>query len=179
MANKTKYGLYEYTFIPFGLINTPSSFQEIIDKVIYRIEEEVHYLDNILIHTSKTEEEDQASVKWALERLMDHDLAVNLSKSEFYIKEIVFLEYVINSSEVKINRAKIKTIEEWVVSQNMKKLQAFLGFANYYQYFIRNYSQQTKPLTKLTKDILWSWGHQQQIAFNKLKAKIQQAPILN
>ena len=63
---------------------------------------------------------------------MDYDLAVNLSKSKFYVKETVFLGYVINGSEVKMDGAKIKTIEEWAVPQKKKELQAFLGFANYY-----------------------------------------------
>ena len=122
MAFKTKYGLYEYTVIPFGLINTPSSFQEMMDEVLQGIEEEVHYLDDILIYTSGTEEEYQTSVEWVLERVIDHDLAVNLSKSEFHVKEIVFLSYVINGSEVKMDEAKIKTIEEWAVLQKKKEL---------------------------------------------------------
>jgi len=132
MALKTKYGFYEYTVMPFGLINTPSSFQEMIDEVLQGIEKEVHYLDHILIYTSRTEEEHQILVERVLERLMDHDLAINLSKSKFYVKETVFLEFVINRSEVKMDRAKIKTIEEWAVSQKKKELQVFLRFANYY-----------------------------------------------
>ena len=98
-------------------------------------------MDNILIHTSGTEEEHQASFEQELERLIDHDLAVNLSKSEFHVKETVFLGYIINSSEVKIDRAKIKTIEELAVLQKKKELQAFLEFANYYWCLICNYSQ--------------------------------------
>ena len=53
-AFKTKYSLYEYTVMPFRLINASSSFQEIMDEVLQEIEEEVHYLDDILIHTSGT-----------------------------------------------------------------------------------------------------------------------------
>jgi len=135
-------------------------------------------LDNILIHTSGTKEEYQALVERVLERLMDYDLSVNLSKSEFHVKETVFLGYVINGSEVKMDGAKIKTIEEWAVLQKKKELQAFLGFTNYYRRFIRNYSQGTKPLTELTKDVRWSLSYQQQIAFDELKAEFQQAPIL-
>jgi len=112
MAIKIKYSLYEYTVMPFRLINAPSLFQEMIDEVLQGIKEEVHYSDDILIHTCGTEEEYQASVEWVLERLMDHDLAVNFSKSEFYVKETVYLGYIINRSEVKIDGAKIKTIEE-------------------------------------------------------------------
>ena len=115
MAFKTKYDLYKYTIMPFGLINTPSLFQEMIDEVLQGIEEEVHYLDDILIYTSGTKEEHQVSVEWVLERLMDYDLAVNLSKSEFHVKETVFLRYVINRSEFKMDGAKIKTIKEWAV----------------------------------------------------------------
>ena len=83
-----------------------------MDEVLQGIEEEVHYLHDMLIHTFGTEEEYQASVEQVLERLMDHDLTINLSKSEFYVKETVFLESVIDGSEVKIDGAKIKTIEE-------------------------------------------------------------------
>jgi len=72
---------------------------------------------------------------------MDHDLAINLSKSEFHVKETVVLGYVINGSEVKMDGAKIKPIEEWAVLQKKKELQAFLVFANYYRRLICNYSQ--------------------------------------
>ena len=112
IAFKTKYSLYEYTVMPFRPINALSLFQEMIDEVVQEIKEEVHYLNNILIYTPETEKEHQASVKLVLERLMDHDLAINPSKSKFYIKETDFLGYVINGSEVKIDGAKIKTIEE-------------------------------------------------------------------
>ena len=98
--------------MPFRLINAPSLFQEMMDKVLQGIEKEVYYLDDILIHTSGTEEKHQASVERVLERLIDHDLAIILSKSKFYVKETVFLRYVINGSEVKMDEAKIKTIEE-------------------------------------------------------------------
>ena len=54
-------------------------------------------------------------VKRVLERLIDHDLAVNLSKLEFYVKETVFLGYIINGSEVKMDGVKVKTIKEWAV----------------------------------------------------------------
>jgi len=53
---------------------------------------------------------------------MDHDLVVNLSKSEFHVKKTVFLRYVMNRSEVKMDGAKIKTIEEWAVLQKRKEL---------------------------------------------------------
>ena len=62
MAFKTKYDLYEYTLMPFRLINALSLFQEMMNKVLQGIEEEVYYLDDILIYTSVTEEEHQASV---------------------------------------------------------------------------------------------------------------------
>jgi len=103
IAFETKYNLYEYSIMHFWLIDVPSLFQEMMDKVLQEIKEEVHYLDDILIHTSATEEEDEVSVEQVLERLIDHDLAVKLSKLEFYIKRIVFLEYVINASKVKMD----------------------------------------------------------------------------
>ena len=61
------------------------------------------------------EDKYQAAIERVLERLLDHDLAVNLSKSEFHVQETVFLGYIVNGLEIKMDSAKVKTIEEWAV----------------------------------------------------------------
>ena len=91
-AFKTKLGLYEYTVMPFGLMNAPSSFQKMIDDIRKDLDTySVLYIDDILIHTegnkddgeeakAGAEAEHEATVEKVLQRLMDNDLAVNLAE---------------------------------------------------------------------------------------------------
>ena len=69
-------------------------------------------------------------------------------------------------------------IQAWLVPTKKKQVQAFLGFANSYRRFILNYSAKLKPLTELTKDVSFSWGTQQQPAFDYLKTAFTTAPVL-
>ena len=76
--------------MPFSLMNAPSSFQEMMDDILRDLDTyTVWYIDDILIHTkAEAEAEHKAAVAKVLQRLMDHDLAVNLRKSEFHLQEV-------------------------------------------------------------------------------------------
>ena len=74
---------------------------------------------------------------------------------------------------------KVKAIQEWPVPKRIKEVQAFLGFGNYYQKFIKKYSDLVKPLTALTrKGIPWTWGVTEQNAFFLIKGKFAEDPVL-
>lgn len=67
--------------------------------------------------------------------------------------------------------AKIKTITDWPQPKDLKDIQSFLGFANFYWRFIYSYSNLVVPLVNLTKkDISWKWTEKIQNAFNKLRS---------
>ena len=75
--------------------------------------------------------------------------------------------------------AKVKTIHSWLPPPNLKDLQKFLGFANFYRRFIRDFSKISAPLHKLLKkDTPWHWGDEQQYAFHDLKTAFATAPVL-
>jgi len=167
-AFMTKKGFFEYTIMPFGLINTFASFQEMTDTIFKDVEAYVWYLDDILIFGEKTEKEHQALVKKVLEKCVKHGLAVNLPKSKFHVKQTLFLGHIINGQQVQIDLAKLEVITKWPVPTKKKEVQVFLGFANYYQWFIVNYSSKARPLIELTRDVPFSWGFEQQAAFNEL-----------
>ena len=177
-AFKTKRGLFEYTVMPFGLMNAPATFQEMMDTIFGDLEGVIWYLDDILIFGGETEADHQKLVEEVLSRCVDHGLAVNLLKSEFHVQETIFLGHIINGSEVRMDPDKLKTISEWPIPTKKKEVQSFLGFANYYRRFIENYSQKVKPLTELTKDIPFSWGALQQEAFDNLRSEFMSSPIL-
>ena len=90
----------------------------------------------------------------------------------------LFLGHVINSEEVKMDPSKLETMSKWPIPTKKKKVQAFLGFANYYCRFIINYSITACPLIDLTKDVPFTWGHTQQQAFDELQARFLSAAIL-
>ena len=69
-------------------------------------------------------------------------------------------------------------MSKWPIPTKKKEVQAFLGFPNYYRRFIVNYSAKARPLIDLTKDVPFSWGQQQQQAFNELRTRFLSAPIL-
>ena len=190
-AFKTKLGLYEYTVMPLGLMNAPSSFQEMMNDMLRDLNTyTIWYIDDMLIHTkAEAEAEHKAAVEKVLQRLMDHDLAVNLRKSEFHLQEVNFLGYLLCTNDtLRMEPGKIQAIQKWEIPTSKKEVQPFLGFMNYYRRFIQDYARRAKTLTDLTKGgtsksaskakVPFSWGQQQQEAFEDLKRAFQEAPIL-
>ena len=90
----------------------------------------------------------------------------------------IFLGHNVNCSQVQMDPAKLETMSKWQVPSKKKEVRAFLGFANYYRRFIENYSARARPLIDLTKDVQFSWGHQQQQAFHELRTRFLSAPIV-
>jgi hypothetical protein len=177
-AFRTKKGLFEYTVMPFGLTNAPATFQEMMDTVFKDMEGCIWYLDDILIYGGETEAEHQAIVEKVLQQCVDNGLAVNLTKSEFHVHETIFLGHIINGQQVQMDPAKLEAMTKWPIPTKKKEVQAFLGFANYYRRFIANYSAKARPLIDLTKDVPFTWGHEQQQAFDDLRERFLSAPIL-
>ena len=90
-----------------------------------------------------------------------------------------FLGSIIITEGIKMDQEKVKAITKWLEPKNFKEIQAFLGFANFYQRFIQDYLKVVTPLTTLTKkEQPFNWGKKQQDAFHGLKKKFILAPIL-
>ena len=163
--------------MPFGLTNAPASFHEMKHTIFKDMEGCIWYLEDILIYGGDTEAEHQAIVETVLQQCVEHGLAVNLLKSKFHVKEIIFLVHVINGQEVKMDPLKLETMSQWPIPTKKKEVQAFLGFANYYRRFIVNYSAKARPLIDLTKDVRFTWGHIQQQAFDELQARDRKSVV--
>ena len=108
----TEKGLFEYTVMPFGLMNAPASFQEMMDEIFEGDDEYgmLWYIDDMLLHGGETEEEHQKLVEYVLKKCLDHGLAINLEKSEFHQKEVNFVEHVINGQSIKMQPNKVNAI---------------------------------------------------------------------
>jgi hypothetical protein len=162
----------------FGLTNTSATFQEMMDMIFKDMEGCIWYLNDILIYGGEPEEEHQHLVERVLQQCIKHGLAVNLMKSEFHIQETLFLVHIINGQQVQMDPSKLEAISKWPTSTKKKEVQVFLGFTNYYQRFIANYSSKARILIELTQNVPFSWGQAHQQSFDELKQLFCSVPIL-
>jgi hypothetical protein len=151
-AFRTKYGLYEYLVMPFGLTNAPASFQCWMNEVLsdYLNIFCIAYLDDVLIYSDNLTQYRQ-HVKLILERMKEVGLTLKASKCEFHTYRTEYLGYIITPTGISMDPEKVKAIEEWKEPTNIKGVQSFLGFANFYRRFVQDFSKITAPLTKLTR----------------------------
>lgn len=171
-AFHTTHGHYEYSVMPYGLTNAPAVFQSMINEVFRDMlhSHVIAYIDDILIYSDDFEQH-VSHVQAVLCCLADHNLFVKLEKGEFYHPSVTFLGYVISQRGVEMDLSKASTITSWWEPANIKGLQRFLGFVNFYRHFIRNYSTIASPLTSLLKGKpqRLRWTDQARTAFQRLK----------
>ena len=88
------------------------------------------------------------------------------------MEEIPILGVIIGKGQVKMEQEKIKAIKEWKTLMKVKDVESFLGFANFYQRFIQNFSHTAKLLNELKGKKEWIWNKEHDKAFEELKEKI-------
>ncbi|WVZ70527.1 hypothetical protein U9M48_019187 [Paspalum notatum var. saurae] len=179
-AFTTKYGLYEYTVMSFGLTNAPAYFMQLMNSLFmdYLDKVVVVFIDDILIY-SKTEAEHEEHLRLVLQRLREHKLYAKFSKCEFWIDEVRFLGHVVSTGGIAVDPSKVSTVMNWKVPEIPKEVRRFLGLAGYYRRFIENFSRIAKPMTSLLeKDAEFRWTNAQQAAFDELKKRLTTAPML-
>uniref|UniRef100_A0A4W5RP12 ribonuclease H n=1 Tax=Hucho hucho TaxID=62062 RepID=A0A4W5RP12_9TELE len=179
-AFNTPRGHFEYLVMPFGLSNSPAVFQALVNDVLRdMIDQFIYvYLDDILIFSSSLQEHVQ-HVRRVLQRLLENGLFVKAEKCIFHAQSVPFLGYIVSTEGIRMDPDKVKAVVDWPSPDSRKALQRFLGFANFYRRFIRNFSQIVAPLTALTSPrIMFRWSDTAEAAFAKLKSRFVSAPIL-
>jgi len=140
-AFRTRYGLFEYLVMPFGLANAPSTFQHFVNDVLrpYLDVFCTAYIDNILVYSDNLQDH-KKHVRLVLEAMSEAGLQLDIDKTEFHKAEVTYLGYVISTDGIKMDPAKVQAIVSWEYPTNTKDVRAFLGFANFYRRFINNFS---------------------------------------
>jgi hypothetical protein len=170
-AFTTRYGLFEYLVMSFGLTNAPahltyqmkSVFMPKLDKFV------VVFIDDILIY-SKNEEEHARHLQIVLTRLREHQLYAKFSKCAFWLEEIQFLGHVLSAKGIAVDPSKVKDILEWKPPTTVHEVRSFLGLAGYYRQFMPDFSKLVKPITSLLKnDTKFNWSSKCNEAFEQLK----------
>ncbi|KAL0197996.1 hypothetical protein M9458_006536, partial [Cirrhinus mrigala] len=177
----TPTGHYEYLVMPYSLSVSPSVFQTFMNEVFREFLHRfvVVYID-ILIY-SRNMAEHRQHVQQVLQKLRQHQLYLKLEKCEFHKSSVQFLGYNINSEGVLMDQGKVDAIQNWPQPDSIKALQHFLGFANFYRRFIKDYSSIIAPLTSLLrgKPRRLTWDPAAHEAFQHIKKLFSTAPLLH
>ena len=180
-AFRTRFGLFEWLVTPFGMANSPSTFQRYINWTLREYLDDFcsAYLDDVLIYTDGSKSQHQEHVRKVLSKLQMAGLHVDIKKCEFEVKSTKYLGFIVEAEKgISMDPAKVAAIREWEVPSTVKGVRSFLGFANFYRKFIRNFAQVAAPLTRLTGDVTFQWGPEEQSAFEKLKEVFISEPVL-
>lgn len=176
-------GLFQFTRLPFGLVNSPATLAKLMDEVLGYGELEPGvfiYLDDIVI-VSESFESHLESLREVSRRLVRANLSINIEKSKFCLSELPYLGYILSREGLRPNAERVEAIINYERPQSVRALRRFLGMANYYRRFLHNFSSITAPLTNLLKNkpkgVVWSTEAEQ--AFNQIKESLITAPILS
>ncbi|EDR07074.1 reverse transcriptase-RNase H-integrase [Laccaria bicolor S238N-H82] len=177
----TKRGLFELTVMFFGMTNSPATFQAMMNDYFADMITQgwvLIYLDDILIF-SKDPKHQHGRTEKVLTRLEEKDLFLKPEKCVFNAKEVEYLGFIIRPNEIPMDPTKLAGIQDWIPPKNVKGIRSFLGFGNFYRRFIGNYAETAKPLNELTKKMkVFKWSQECQTAFDNLKKKFLEKPIL-
>jgi len=164
----------------FGLINTPTAFQQFMNDIFSNLLDVyvMIYLDDILIYSNNMLEHHQ-HVKEVLKCLHKAGLYIKAEKCKFHFKSVEYLGYILSFSSLIMFDNKVKIIQDWPKPKKVKDIQSLLDFANFYHWFIFNYLDIIILLAHLTqKNISWKFNSSCHDAFNSLKKAFTSVPIL-
>jgi hypothetical protein len=181
-AFRTRFGLFEWLVTPFGLANAPSTFQRYVNHLLQEYLDDFvsAYVDDILIFTDGTRKQHREHTRMVLEKLEAGGLQLDVDKCEFEVKSTKYLGFIVDAEKgLSMDPAKIEAIRNWQAPKNGKGVLSFLGFANFYRRFIKDYSQLSAPLHFLArKDTPFIWDDKANKAFETLKHAFISAPVL-
>jgi hypothetical protein len=179
-AFSTRYGLYEYLVMSFGLTNAPAYFMYLMNVVFMPELDKfvVVFIDDILVY-SKSKEEHAGHLQVVLQRLREHRLYAKLSKGDFWLKEIKFLGHTNSQAGIAVDPDKVQQVMNWKPPTTVCQIRSFLGLAGYYRRFIPDFSRIAKPMTELlTKGAKFVWGQKCKDAFHALRQHLTTTSVL-
>ena len=179
-AFTTPEGLFEFNVMPFGLCNAPATFQRLMDLVLAGLQWSscLVYLDDVIV-TGKTFSEHLLRLKEVFDRLREAKLKLKPSKCAFCKSKVTFLGHIVSTEGVITDPGKVDKVKHWPQPTSRKEVQQFLGLANYYRRFVKDFATIARPLHKLTeKTAKFQWTEQCQAAFEKLRNLLTTAPVL-
>ena len=180
-AFKTSQGLFKPMVMFFRMCNSPATFQAMMDNVFQDMKAEgwiIIYINDIFIFTKELQQNIEYT-KWTLQWLQDNDLYLKPEKFTFWMTKVEYLGLIIQENLISMDPVKLNGIKDWPTPTTVKQVRSFLGFENYYWWFIHSHGNLTQPLNDLLwKDERFEWTPEQQDAFDTLKLRFTKSPVL-
>ena len=174
----THKGLFQYTRLPFGVASAPALFQRTMDSILQGLPHVCVYIDDILI-TGPTDEDHLKTLDEVLSRLEAAGARLKREKCFFMKPHVEYLGHRISAEGLQPTDTKVKALKDAPVPRNVSQLKSFLGLLNYYGKFVPNLSTALAPLhLLLQKRVAWTWGPEQQHAFNQVKSALTSDRVL-
>ncbi|XP_065426955.1 uncharacterized protein LOC135976185 [Chrysemys picta bellii] len=177
----TDIGLYEFTVLPFGLVNAGATFQRLVNRVLNGLQHYARaYIDDIAVF-SNTWGDHKEHLEVVLSKLKEAGLTVKPSKCKIGAAKVPYLGHWVGGGKISPDPLKVEAIVKWPVPQTKRQVQSFIGLANYYRRFVVGFSDVVSPITDLCKKhqpnkVIWSEACQK--GFNKVKALLSAKPVL-
>ena len=173
----TLFSKYQFEAVPFGLVQAPAYFQQLISMVLQDSSDfAMAYLDDIII-ISHDEKEHLKHIGIIFQKLKAAGLKLKESKCDFFKREIHYLGHLISDEGIHPLPEKLDTIHNMPKPRNPKEIEQFLGLCGYYRKFVPNFFDISRPLAKLTgHDIIWNWCNKCDLSFQMMKHFLISAP---
>ena len=176
----TEWGTYAFNRMPFGLCNTPRTFQrlmmDIFQDFLWHFLEV--FIDDFAVFSSRKDHLNY--LKQTFQRCRETSLKLHPGKCFFGMVSGVLLGHVVSKQGLEVDIDKVKPILALATPTNIREIRGFLGCIRYYRRFIEGYAWKALPLTELLKkDAEFTWNPDRQRAFEQLKSVLTKAPVLS
>jgi hypothetical protein len=167
--------LYRYKRLNYGTRSSQDIMQNEIFRMLAGIPNQVNVADDILV--GGTQKEHDEALKQVLDTLKANGITVNPKKCVFDVNSISFLGLIFCKEGIRPDSAKISDLRHADKPKTKEEVRSFLGMSGFSRRFIKDYASITAPLRKASKE--WSWGPEQEEAFNKVKKALDENTILH
>lgn len=167
----TENGMYRFTRLMFGVNCAPEVFQREMVRLFVGIDNVIVYIDDVLIF-AETLEELRQTVSKVLQILRANNLTLNTAKCEYDKNRIKFLGHQLDADGFHIDEEKVRSVRSFREPTTISELRSFLGLASYISPYVRNFADLSRPLWEVTTKKAWTWGAEQQQAFELIKQRI-------
>nr|CAN75213.1 hypothetical protein VITISV_042072 [Vitis vinifera] len=174
------FGTYAYRRMPFGLCNTPATFQRCMFSIFSDMVERIMevFMDDITVYGSSFDE-CLVNLEAMLNQCIEKDLVLNWEKCHFMVPQGIVLRHIISSQGIEVDKAKVELIVKLPSPTTVKGVRQFLSHVEFYRRFIKDFSKLARPLYELlVKDTKFVWNDRCQRSFEELKLLLKTAPIV-
>ena len=173
----THKGLFRYKRLMFGVSCAPEMYQRVIQHVLEGCDGVRNIHDDIIVHGHTTDHDKR--LEQAMERIQNRGLMLNKEKCKFHMSELEFMGHLLSAQGIWPSQTKVEAVTEARQPESAAEVRSFLGLVNFCARFIPDLAKVSEPLRRLIrKDVHFSWGKEQEVAFNELKKRLAKTETL-